>query len=74
MRTAALLKLDDTRLRHARRLVTGVSAITCLALESEAASAGAGTAVWGAPSGDAFLDLKTALEHTGPRGPWTRMR
>lgn len=71
-RTAAVLMLvpDETRLRHARRLISGAPAIAYLALESEAASAGAGSSIWRTPSGATLLDLRTALEHTGPRGPW----
>ena len=71
-RPAAVLMLmpDEARLRHARRLLAGAPAISYLALESEAASAGAGAPIWRTPSGAALLDLRTALEHTGPRGPW----
>ena len=70
-RPAAVLMLmpDEARLRHARRLLAGAPAISYLALESEAASAGAGAPIWRTPSGAALLDLRTALEHTGPRGP-----
>ena len=71
-RPAAVLMLmpDETRLRHARRLVAGAPAICYLALESEAVSAGAGAQIWRTPSGAALLDLRTALEHTGPHGSW----
>ena len=71
-RPAAVLMLmpDETRLRYARRLVAGAPAISYLALESDVASAGAGAPIWRTPSGAALLDLRTALEHTGPRGPW----
>ncbi|MYC06794.1 MAG: hypothetical protein F4X57_06450 [Chloroflexi bacterium] len=71
-RPAAVLMLmpDEARLRHARRLVAGAPSIAYLALESDAASAGAGAAIWRTPSGAALLDLRTALEHTGSRGPW----
>ena len=65
-----MLMPDETRLRHARRLVAGAPAIAFLALESDAASAGAGAQIWRTPSAAALLDLRTALEHTGPRGPW----
>ena len=69
-RSAAVLMLmpDETRLRHARRLLAGAPFISYLALESEAASAGPGASVWHTPSGAALLDLRTALEHTGPSG------
>ena len=71
-RPAAVLMLmpDETRLRHARRLLAGTPFISYLSLESEAASAGAGASIWRTPSGAALLDLRAALEHTGPRGPW----
>lgn len=71
-RTAAVLMLmpDEARLRHARRLISGAPTVAYLALESEAVSAGAGAAIWRTPSGAALLDLRTALEHTGPRGLW----
>ena len=71
-RPAAVLMLmpDETRLRHARRLVAGSPVISYLALESDVASAGAGAQIWRTPSGAALLDLRTALEHTGPSGPW----
>ena len=71
-RTAAVLMLmpDEARLRHARRLLAGSTTVAYLALESEAASAGAGVSIWRTPSGSALLDLRTALEHTGPRAPW----
>ena len=67
---ALMLMPDETRLRHARRLVAGTPAISFLAPESDAASGGAGAQIWRTPSGAALLDLKTALEHTGERGPW----
>ena len=45
-----------------------------LALESDAASAGAGSAVWRTPSGPAPLDLATALAHTDPPRSWPLRR
>ena len=66
---ALLLTPDETRLRHARRLLAGAPFIAYLALERDAASAGAGAAVWRTPSGVALLDLRTVLDHMGPRGP-----
>ena len=71
-RTAVVLILmpDEARLRHARRLISGAPAVAYLALESEAASAGVGASIWRTPSGATLLDLRTALEHTGPPGPW----
>ena len=71
-RPSAVLMLmpDEIRLRHARRLAAGSPSLTFLALESDAATAGAGTPVWRAPSGSAVLDLRTALAHVRPRGVW----
>ena len=71
-RTAAALFLmpDETRLRHARRLLTGTPFISYLALEREGASAGAGAQIWRTPSGATHLDLRESLRHTGRRGPW----
>ena len=67
---ALLLMPDEVRLRHARRLLAGAPFIAYLALERDAASAGAGASIWRTPSGAALLDLRTVLDHTGPRGPW----
>ena len=71
-RPSAVLMLmsDEIRLRHARRIAAGTPSLTFLALESQAASAGAGNHIWRAPSGSALLDLRTALTHTRPRGSW----
>ena len=71
-RPSAVLMLmsDEIRLRHARRVVAGSPSLTFLALESQAASAGAGNHIWRAPSGSALLDLRTALAHMRPRGSW----
>ena len=63
-----LLMPDEVRLRHARRMVAGAPSISFLALESDAASAGAGAPIWRPPSGSALLDLRTALAHTRRRG------
>ena len=65
-----LLMPDEARLRHARRLLAGAPSVAYLVLEGDAASAGAGASVWRTPSGAALLDLRTVLDHTGPRGPW----
>ena len=67
---ALFLMPDEARLRHARRLLTGAPFISYLALEREVSSAGAGARIWRTPSGAALLDLREALRHTGPRGPW----
>ena len=67
---ALLLMPDETRLRHARRLLAGAPFIAYLALERDTATAGAGASNWRTPSGVALLDLRTVLDHTGPRGAW----
>ena len=71
-RPSAVLMLmpDEVRLRHARRLMAGSPSIAFLALESEAASAGAGAPIWRPPSGPALLDLRTALSYVRRRGAW----
>ncbi len=75
-RTSAVLMLlpDEVRLRQARRWAAALPGPVFLALESEAASAGAGAAVWRTPSGPAPLDLQTALAHTGPTRSWPLRR
>ena len=74
--TSAVLLLapDEVRLRQARRLATALPGPVFLALESDAAFAGAGAAVWRTPSGPAPLDLQTALAHTGPPRTWPLRR
>ena len=68
--TVLMLLPDKVRLRQARRLAATLPGPVFLALESAAASAGAGAAVWRTPSGPAPLDLSTALAHTGPPRTW----
>ncbi|MYC37260.1 MAG: hypothetical protein F4X66_10175, partial [Chloroflexi bacterium] len=69
--SAVLMLLpDEVRLHQARRLATALPGPVFLALEGDAASAGAGAAVWRTPSGAAPLDLATALNHTGPPKSW----
>ena len=70
--TSAVLMLlpDEVRLRQARRLATALPPPVFLALEGDAASAGAGAAIWRTPSGPAPLDLATALNHTDPPRSW----
>ena len=65
-----LLMPDEVRLRLARRLLAVAPSIAYLALEMDAASAGVGASIWRTPSRAALLDLRTVLDHTGPRGPW----
>ena len=71
-RPSAVLMLapDEVRLRHARRLLAAAPFPAYLALESDAASAGAAAPIWRTPSGAAVMGLQTALEHTGPRAAW----
>ena len=71
-RPSAVLMLmpDEVRLRHARRLMAGAPSIAFLALESEAASAGASAPIWRPPAGPALLDLRTALSYARRRGAW----
>ncbi|MYA02058.1 MAG: hypothetical protein F4Y35_09750 [Chloroflexi bacterium] len=57
---------DETRLRHARRLVAGPPAIAFLALERDVALAGAEAAVWRGPTGAARLTLREALGYALP--------
>ncbi len=74
--TSAVLMLlpDEVRLRQARRMASSLPGPVFLALESDAASAGAGAAIWRTPSGPTPLDLQTALAHTGPPKPWPLRR
>ena len=67
-----MLMPDDVRLRHARRLAAGAPATAFLALEHDAASAGANAPVWRLPSGPAVLSLRTALSYARPSGAWPR--
>ena len=53
---------DETRLRHARRLVAGPSAISFLALERDVALAGAEAAVWRGPTGASSSDVARGAE------------
>ena len=71
-RPSAVLMLmpDEVRLRHARRLMAGSASIAFLALERDAASAGANAPIWRPPSGPALLDLRTALSYARRRGAW----
>ncbi len=69
--SAVLMLLpDEVRLRQARRLAAALPGPVFLALEADAASAGAGAAVWRTPSVAAPLDLATALAHNGPPRTW----
>jgi len=69
---AALLLLmpDEVTLRQTRRLLRDAPFIAYLALERDAAAAGPEAPVWRASTGTALLDLRAALDRTGPPGPW----
>ena len=58
-----LLLPDETRLRHARRLLAAVPFPALLALDRNAAWCGPDSPVWQLPSVNAALDLKAALGH-----------
>ena len=72
LRPSAVLLLmpDEVRLRHARRFMAGAPSIAFLALERDAAAAGASAPIWCPPSGPALLDLRTALSYARRRGAW----
>ena len=65
---ALLLMPDETRLRHARRLLAGAPFPAFLALERDVAGAGPRAPIWRTPSSAAAIDLRTALAHAGPHG------
>ena len=67
--TLLLLVPDEVRLRHAGRLLAAAPFTSYLALEQDAASAGPGAPIWHTHSGAVPVDLRTALDHTGPPGP-----
>ena len=63
-----VLVSDEVRLRHARRLLSGAPVNALLALERDAALAGAEAPVWSPVSGAAILDLRQLLERLRPGG------
>jgi hypothetical protein len=63
-----LIAPDETRLRHARRLVGGTPAISFLALERDVILAGPDAAVWRGSSGAARLTLPEALGQAASGG------
>ena len=63
-----LLMSDEVTLRQTRRLLRDAPFIAYLALERDAATAGTEAPVWRASTGTALLDLRTALDRTGPPG------
>ena len=66
-----LIAPDETRLRHARRLVGGAPPISFLALERDVVLAGPDAAVWRGSSGAARLTLSEVLglETSGGQDP-----
>ena len=65
---ALLLVPDEVRLRQAARLLDSLPLPSFLALEGDAARAGAGSPVWRASSGSPTLSLREALAHVRPGG------
>ena len=63
-----LLMPDETRLRYARRLLTGSHVPALLALERDAVLAGGDDPVWRLPSVNAAIDLRSALARARPGG------
>ena len=57
-----VLASDEVRLRHSRRLLARTSVPALLALEHDAALAGADAPVWRPPTGSATLDLRRELK------------
>ena len=63
-----VLTSDEVRLRHARGVLARTPLNALLALERDAALAGAGARVWRPASGNAILDLGYAVERLRPGG------
>jgi len=63
---ALILVPDEVRLRQAARLLDALPLLGFLALESDAASAGASSPVWHGPSGSGSLSLREALALVRP--------
>ena len=63
-----VLASDEVRLRHARRMLGRTPVNALLALERDAALAGADAPVWRPASGNAVLDLGYMLERLRPGG------
>ncbi len=64
-----LIVPDETRLRYARRLLTGAYAATAvIAVERDAAAGGAADRVWRLPSVNAVVDLRAAIDRMDPGG------
>jgi len=69
---ALLLAPDEFRLRHARRLATGMPFVCFSALERHAVAASVEAPIWRPPSGGAAVSLTTALKSVQRAGSWTR--
>ena len=66
---------DETRLRYARRLLTGAYAATAvLAIERDAASVSTADRVWRLPSVNAAVDLRAAIDRMHPSGAFPNER
>ena len=63
-----VLTSDGVRLRHARRLLARSQVNALLALERDAALAGADASIWRPPTGNADLELNYVLERLRPGG------
>ena len=63
-----VLMADDVRLRHARRQLSTTDAPALFALEREAVLAGASDRIWSPSRVAASVDLRHALDRTGPGG------
>ncbi len=66
---------DETRLRYARRLLTGAYAATAvLAVERDAAAGATADRVWRLPSVNAAVDLRAAIDRMDPGGAFPSER
>ena len=63
-----ILTSDEVRLRHARRLLARTTVPALLALERDAALAGADAPIWRPSKGDAGLELRHELKRLSPGG------
>ena len=68
--TFLLLVPDPVRLRHLARLMSAARTITFLALERDAAAAGASARIWRTASGSPPLSLTEVLAYTASGAAW----
>ena len=68
--TTLVVAPDETRLRDAARRLRTMQQPCYLALEREAAGAGANALIWRTSSGSPALSLREALNHTAPHHSW----